>query len=323
MRAYLIRRILLFIPTLFLVTVIIFFTVRLIPGDVLDVMLRQNVGFQGSAEQLLETIEDLRHMLGLDLPIHVQYGRWMGNIILHGDFGKSLWTAIPVTYHIGRSFPVSFQLALMAMIVALLVAFPIAMYSAIRQDTWGDYIGRSLAIAFLCIPAFWLGTMVMVYPSIWLDWTPPLEYVPFFENPIANLQIMIIPAFILGTVVSGICMRMTRTTMLEVLREDYIRTSWSKGLKERVVVTRHALRNALIPVVSIIGTQIPFLIGGAVIVEQIFALPGVGRLLVEVISKRDYPVLSGLNLFVASFVLVVNLVVDLTYAYLDPRIRYR
>ena len=316
MRAYIIRRVLLIIPTLLLVTVIVFFTVRFIPGDVVDLMADAHENITG------KTAQALRAEMGLDLPVHVQYGYWIGDL-LHGDFGKSLWTHQPVIEELRPRFPVSFELGLMAIIIGLIIALPVGIYSAVRQDTVGDYIGRSVAIAMIALPSFWLGTLVMVFPAIWWGWSPPMVYVPFTENPIENLQIFIVPSTILGMVLSGVTMRMTRTMMLEVLRQDYIRTAWSKGLKERVVVFRHALRNALIPVVTIIGLQVPILIGGSVILENIFNLPGIGRTLIQVINNFDYPILSAINTIMASFVLIVNLGVDLTYAFLDPRVQYR
>ncbi len=415
MRAYIIRRLLLIIPTLFLVSVIIFFTIRLLPGSVIDLMILQHGARQAGGTSVELTKEAIRHDLGLDVPLIEQYGRWLGvwplnewgfraessvgnlsvtpdeaetgeidiraqvsNVgdttsdykvmlrldgdtletktvtldagaskvvtfttssgvegyavdaagftnfggVLQGNLGKSMWTGYSATDEIAARFPVSFELGIMALVIALLIAFPIGIYSAIRQDTWGDYVGRSFGIAFIAIPSFWLATMVMVFPSIWWDWTPPMELIRFTDDPMGNLGQFIIPATLLGMVMSGTTMRMTRTMMLEVLRQDYIRTAWSKGLKERVVVLRHALRNALIPVVTIIGMNVPVLVGGAVILEQIFVLPGMGRLLLEVITRRDYVVLSGLNLAVASFVLLANLATDLTYAFLDPRIRY-
>ncbi len=316
MRAYIIRRILLIIPTLLLVTIIVFFTIRFIPGDVVDIMADAHENITG------KTAQALRAELGLDLPVHVQYGKWLGDV-LRGDFGKSLWTKQPVIEELRPRFPVSFQLGFMAIIIGIIIALPVGIYSAIRQDTVGDYAGRSIAIAMIALPSFWLGTLVMVFPAIWWGWSPAMVYVPFFENPIENLQIFIVPAIILGMVLSGVTMRMTRTMMLEVLRQDYIRTAWSKGLKERVVVFRHALRNALIPVVTIIGLQVPVLIGGSLILETIFNLPGIGRTVVEVINNYDYPMLSAINFIVASFVLLTNLGVDLTYASLDPRVRYK
>ena len=316
MRAYIFRRLLLVIPTLLLVTVIIFFTIRLIPGDVISLMASEVQWLTGKGE------EALRQELGLDVSIHVQYVRWIGSI-LRGDLGNSLWTRGPVINEILPRLPVSFELGLLAMIVSQLIAIPIGILSAVRQDTLGDYSGRSLAIAMIALPSFWLGTMVMVFPSIWWNWTPPMEYIPFIKDPIGNLGMFILPAVILGMVMSGTTMRMTRTMMLEVLRQDYIRTAWSKGLKERVVVIRHALKNALIPVVTVVGLQLPILIAGSVIMEKIFNLPGIGALLVQVITKRDYAVLSGLNLIIAFIVLLINLCVDLTYAYLDPRVHYK
>ena len=319
MHTYIIRRLLLMIPTLFLVTVMVFFVVRLIPGDVVEMMADEHEYLTHASGE--ELIEQLRKALGLDVPIHVQYIRWISGVI-RGDLGKSLWSGIPVIDKISQRWPVSFELGFLAMITSLIIAVPIGIYSGIRQDTYGDYLGRSIAIGCIALPSFWLGTMVMVFPSLWWGWSPPMEYIPFFDDPAANLGQFIIPALILGMVMSGTTMRMTRTMMLEILRQDYIRTAWSKGLRERTVVMRHALKNALIPVVTIVGLQLPILIGGSVVLEAIFNLPGIGRLIVEIINDRDYIMLSGINLTIASFVLVVNLVVDMTYSFLDPRVRY-
>src|SRR5436190_620970 len=212
---------------------------------------------------------------------------------------------------------------LLALMVALLIAIAVGVYSAVRQDTAGDYITRSFSILMLAVPSFWMGTMVMVFPSIWWGWSPEVKFVPFREDPLQNLKQMIIPAIILGTALSAITMRLTRTMMLEVLRQDYIRTAWAKGLSEPLVVWRHALRNALIPVVTLIGLQAPILIGGAVIVEQIFVIPGMGLLLLDAISQRDYPIITGVSLVIGLCVMLINLVVDLSYALLDPKVRYR
>ena len=211
----------------------------------------------------------------------------------------------------------------MAVLISIVISLPIGIYSAIRQDTAGDYIGRSTAIIFIAVPSFWIGTLVMVYPSIWWTWSPPLELIHFAEDPLGNLWMFFIPSFILAMAMAGGTMRMTRTMMLEVMRQDYIRTAWSKGLKEGVVVMRHALKNALIPVVTILGAELPILVGGAVILEQIFALPGMGKLMVNALDARDYPVVSAINLIVATAIVVANLLVDVSYAYLDPRVRYR
>jgi peptide/nickel transport system permease protein len=254
--------------------------------------------------------------------MYAQYAHWVG-AALRGDLGRSLWQNTPVTGQLLERLPVTFELGLLALIVALSVALPIGVYSAIRQDSAGDYLTRSFSILMLAIPSFWLGTLVMVFPSIWWGWSPELSYVPFRLEPLKNLSQMIVPAVILGTSLSAVTMRLTRTMMLEVLRQDYIRTAWAKGLSEGPIVARHALRNALIPVVTLVGLQAPLLIGGAVIMEQIFVIPGMGMLLLEAVSQRDYPVITGVFLLVGVCVMLINLLVDLSYGTLDPRIRYR
>jgi peptide/nickel transport system permease protein len=318
MRAYVIRRLLLIIPTLFLVTIIVFLSVRFVPGNVIDMMVGE-MQIPGSQE---EAAAQLRQRLGLDKPIYEQYAIWVSGAI-HGDLGRSLWTDRPIAKEILNKLPISLELGILAILIASIISLPIGIYSAIRQDTGGDYVGRSIAIIFISVPSFWIATLIFVYPAVWWRWSPLMEYVPITQNVVKNLYQFIIPSVILGMVMSGTSMRMTRTMMLEVLRQDYIRTAWSKGLNERAVVIRHALKNALIPVVTILGLQVPVLIGGSVIIEQIFVFPGIGRYLVEAIGRRDYPVISGINLVMATFVLVVNLVVDLAYAYLDPRVQYR
>jgi peptide/nickel transport system permease protein len=318
MRGYVIRRLLSLLPTLFFASLIVFITVRLIPGDIIDMMLSQNdvAADKKSRDQVVAA-------LGLDKPMWEQYVTWVSNIIFRGDLGSSLWQNSPVTEFLKARMPVTFELGLLALIVGLMIAIPIGVYSAIRQDTAGDYIGRSFSILLLAVPSFWIGTMVMVFPSIWWGWSPEVEYVPFFTDPIQNLKQMIIPAIILGAALSAITMRLTRTMMLEVLRQDYIRTAWAKGLGEPLVVMRHALRNALIPVVTLIGLQAPLLIGGAVIIEQIFVIPGMGLLLLDAVNQRDYPIITGVFLVVGVAVMVINLVVDLSYGLLDPKVRYR
>ena len=299
---------------------IVFSIARFIPGNVIDVMVSEMAWGSGLGTEL--TAQSLRHALGLDLPIHVQYGQWLLNA-LQGDLGRSLWTNRPVTRELLNRLPISFELGFIGIIIGLVISIPLGIYSAVRQETVGDYFARTMAIIGLSLPNFWLGTMVMVFPSIWWNWSPQVRYIAFIDDPIGNLGQFVIPAIIIGTGMAASTMRMTRTMMLEVLRQGYIRTAWSKGLMERVVVQRHALKNALIPVVTLVGLQIPVLIGGAVIIEQIFALPGIGSLLIEAINMRDYPVISGINVFLATFILFINLIIDLTYAYLDPRIHYR
>ena len=333
MRAYIIRRLLLIIPTLFILTILVFLSVRFIPGDTIDAML-------GSAEFMITGYVDreaVERMLGLDVPVHVQYGRWIGVLptpdwvtgeshfkgLLQGNLGRSLVGAhVTVEEKIIGRLPVTIELGVMAIVIGLLIALPVGIYSAMRQDTAADYVGRSVAIIGLATPNFWLALMVMIYPTIWWGWSPPMEWVPFSEDPLGNLGVFLIPSLILGTALAAATMRMTRTMMLEVLRQDYIRTAWSKGLNERVVVLRHAVKNALIPVVSLIGLQLPILIGGSVIMENIFNLPGLGRLMVTALEDRDYPVVSGVNMFFATGVVGFNLLIDLLYSYLDPRVRY-
>ena len=319
MRAYIIRRLLLVIPTLFILTIIVFLSVRFIPGDIIDVIvgrMEMYVGVGGIDREALE------HQLGLDAPVYVQYGRWIGDIFRHGTFGESLMGGWRVEERIFDRLPVTIELGIMAIVIGLLIALPVGIYSAIHQDTPADYVGRSIAIIGLATPNFWLALMVMIYPAIWWGWSPPMEWVPFTEDPLGNLGMLLIPSLILGTAASAATMRMARTMMLEVLRQDYIRTAWSKGLNERVVVLRHAVKNALIPVVTLIGLQLPILVGGTVIIENIFNLPGLGRLMLTALNNRDYPVVSGVNLVFATAVVGINLMIDLIYPYLDPRVRY-
>ena len=316
MRAYLIRRLLLVIPTLFILSILVFLSVRFIPGDVIDAMQGRLAGL-GQVDRAA-----LEQMLGLDQPVYVQYGRWLGDILLHGSLGRSLMGDWSVEEKILGRLPVTIELGVMAIVIGLLIALPVGIYSAIRQDTPVDYLGRSVAILGLATPNFWLGIMVMIYPAIWWGWSPPMRLITFTEDPLGNLGMFLIPSVILGTASAAATMRMTRTMMLEVLRQDYIRTAWSKGLNERVVIVRHATKNALIPVVTLIGLQLPILVGGSVIMENIFNLPGLGRLLLNALSDRDYPVVSGVNLVFATAVVGINLMIDLLYPFLDPRVRY-
>ena len=335
MSAYIIRRLLLIIPTLSILTIIVFLAVRFIPGDIIDVMVARMIE-QGAGGAEIDR-EALERRLGLDVPVHVQYGRWLGVLptrdfitgeshfrgLLQGALGQSLWGAhFSVEEKIIGRLPVTIQLGVMAIVIGLVIALPVGIYSAMRQNTAADYAGRSVAIIGLATPNFWLGTMVMLYPAIWWGWSPPIEMIPFTEDPLGNIGMFLIPSLILGTASAAATMRMTRTMMLEVLRQDYIRTAWAKGLRERVVVLRHSVKNALIPVVTLIGLQLPILIGGSVIMENIFSLPGLGRLLLTALDTRDYPMVSGVNLVFATAVVLFNLLIDLLYSYLDPRVRY-
>ncbi len=317
MGAYILRRLLALVPTLIIASIIVFVTIRMIPGDVIDMMLSQNdIGADKlSRDQLIAA-------LGMDKPMFQQYMLWVWGA-LRGDLGNSLWHSTPVLQEVLNRMPITFELGLMALIIGLLLALPIGVYSAMRQDTKSDLLFRSISILLLAVPSFWLGTMVMVFPSIWWGWSPEVNYVKFSDDPWQNMKQMLVPALVLGTSLSAITMRMTRTMMLEVLRQDYIRTAWAKGLRERVVVVRHAVRNALIPVVTLIGLQAPLLIGGAVIIEQIFVLPGMGLMMLDAVSQRDYPVISGVFLVVGVAVMLINLLVDLSYGLLDPRVRHQ
>jgi peptide/nickel transport system permease protein len=336
MRAYVIRRVILIVPTLFIICILVFLLVRFIPGDVIDMMLAQMSEQSGLGAEL--TADYLRHAMGLDQPIPTQFARWMGFIrqeptppqevgefkgVIQGYLGESLWRNKSVGTELLERLPISIELGLISLITGWALAMPIGIYSALRQDTTWDYIGRSFAIVMLSVPGFWLATMVIVYPSIWWGWTPSLEYIPFVRDPWGNLLQFLLPGFLMGTQMSGSLMRMIRTMVLEVMRQDYIRTAWSKGLTERTIIYRHALKNALMPVVTIAGMMLPMLIAGSVIMEQIFCLPGVGRLTFEALTQRDYPVISGINLVMASTVLAMNLIVDITYAWMDPRVQLK
>ena len=321
MRAYLIRRLLLTIPTLLILTIIVFLAVRFLPGDVVDAMVAEMESW--SATGGVVDREALERMLGLDVPVHVQYGRWMGGILLRGTFGESLTGHWAIEERIISRLPVTLELGVMAIVIGLVIAIPVGLYSAIRQDTAIDYVGRTVAVMGLATPNFWLGVMVMLYPAIWWGWSPSVELIKFADDPLGNFGMFLIPALILGTAMSAATMRLTRTMMLEVLRQDYIRTAWSKGLRERVIIVRHAIKNAFIPVLTLIGMQLPILVGGSVILEEIFVLPGLGRLFVDALNQRDYPVVSAINLLLASVVLFSSLLIDMLYPYLDPRIRYQ
>lgn len=314
MRQFAIRRLLLIVPTLLLVTMVTFSLVRLLPGDVITLMLQE--------QQYAKDIEELRHKLGLDVPIHEQYVKWIWGIV-RGDFGVSLWTERSMWEEFKHRIPVSFELGLLTMMLSMTISIIIGVIAALRQDTFWDYFLRVYAIGTASIPAFWLATIIIVLPSIYFKWTPPLEWVPFTQDPLRNLQMIAIPCLMVGLNGSAGMIRMVRAMLLEVLRQDYIRTAWAKGLSQNAVIYRHALKNALIPVITMFGGILPGLIGGSVIVEQIFGLPGMGRFMLQAVTQRDYPMLQLINLFFATIILFSNLVVDLAYGWLDPRIRYR
>jgi peptide/nickel transport system permease protein len=311
-RQYIFRRVLLIIPTIIGVTILVSLSIRLLPGDAVDALADQ----VGAGNE-----DEVRAELGLDKPWPEQYINWLGDAIT-GDLGTSFRSGgTTVLDELKVRLPVTIQLGIMALGISLVIALPIGIYSAIRQDQVGDYAARSFAIAALAVPSFWLATLAVIYwPRIFGD-SLPITYHKLWEDPWANLQQMWVPAMILGFAVAGSIMRLTRAQMLEVMRQDYVRTAWSKGLRERSIVTRHALKNALIPVVTLIGLQVPVLVGGSVVLEQIFVLPGLGQFFIVALINRDYPVILGINLIIASIIVVTNLVVDVAYSMLDPRIR--
>ena len=312
-RRYALKRLLVAIPSLLIATVIVFSLSRLIPGDVVTLMMQEN--------QYAQSLEEMREKLGLNRPIYLQYFEWIGRAV-RGDLGESLYSSRPVLQELARRVPVSLELGAVAVFFAVLMGVPIGVLSASRQDSAEDYIARSGAILGLSAPGFWLGTLVVVLPAIYFGWSPSIKFIPFTSDPWGHMVQFLIPGFLLGIASAASIMRLTRTQLLEVLRQDYVRTAWSKGLGERVVVLKHSLKNALIPVVTVLGNQIAQVLSGTVIFETIFGLPGMGRFLFDAITERDYPVIQGINLVIVTTIVTVNLLVDVVYAYLDPRIRY-
>lgn len=315
MHRYIIRRLLLAVPTLLLVSIAVFGMTRIIPGDAVVAI----VGDTGNISPA--QLAGLKARLGLDKPFHTQYFVWIRGV-LTGDLGNSYYTRKPVVKQLMSSIPITLELAAIGLTLGMLFAIPLGIISAIRQDTISDYAARVLAVLGISMPNFWIATMVVVYLGLFFAYLPPLGYSRLWEEPGRNLQQFYLPGLVLGFQLSGTTARMVRSSMLEVLRQDYIRTALAKGLRERVVVTRHAVKNALIPVVTIIGNLMNGLIGGTVIIETIFALPGVGQLTIGAVTQRDYPQIQANIMFLATFLILMNLVIDLTYGWLDPRIRY-
>jgi peptide/nickel transport system permease protein len=317
MRAYLTKRLLLMIPTLLGVAAVVFVIMRVIPGDVTLLILGGDQTGRIDPKQ----VAAMREQLGLDQPLAVQFGQWLWGVV-RLDFGKSLWTGQPVIEEVLIRLPLSLEVAILATIVSVLLAIPLGMLAAVRQDTWVDYAIRVGSIGGQAIPSFWVGILVILFLVIYFGWGPPLEFTPPWVDPWANFQQLIWPVVTVGYRYAAVTTRMTRSTVLEVLREDYIRTAWAKGLRERAVVIRHALKNAMLPVITLIGTEFAFLIGGLVVTETVFTLNGVGRFVVDAVAHRDYPVVQALVFLIALCFVVVNLLIDLTYAWFDPRIRY-
>jgi peptide/nickel transport system permease protein len=316
MLRYTINRLLLMIPTLFGVAVLVFVLLRLMPGDVVELRFLMEGG-QVTPEAL--TAERIR--LGLDKSLWLQFYDWITGIFV-GDFGISMWTGRPVIDEIGSRLGLSMQVAIMATILAIFIAIPLGTISALHKDTWVDHVIRVFAIAGLAVPSFWLGMLIILTLLYSFAWIPPLTYVPIWEDPLHNLSQLVWPALAVGYRYSAVATRMTRSTLLEVMQEDYIRTARAKGVFERLVVRRHAMRNAMLPVVTVIGLEFAFLIGGLVVTEQVFNLNGIGKLFVETVTRADYTMVQALVMLVAAFFILINFVVDLLYAALDPRIRY-
>jgi peptide/nickel transport system permease protein len=313
LRRYFFKRLLVAIPSLVIASVIVFSLVRLVPGDVVVLMMEEN--------QYADDLEAMRAKLGLNRPIYVQYFEWVRRALV-GDLGESLYTRRPVAQELLTHVPVSLELGTTAIIFAVLMGVPIGIVSAVRQDTARDYVSRGGAILGLSIPGFWLGTLAVVLPAIYFKWSPSIQFTKLTDDPWGHVAQFILPGLLLGIGSAASIMRLTRTQLLEVLRQDYVRTAWSKGMGERMVVLKHGLKNSLIPVVTVLGIQIAQVLSGTVIFESIFGLPGMGRSLFNAITERDYPVIQGINLVVVTTVVAVNLMVDFVYGYLDPRIRF-
>ncbi len=312
MAEFLIQRAFISLITLFLITVIVFTGVRMIPGDPARVMAGTEADESG--------LEEIRQKYGLHDPIPVQYARWLA-LALRGDLGESIRTRDSVLRLVGQKLPITLQLASYALLVALLIAIPVGVLAAVRRNTAWDYLASSVSLCGVSIPNFWLGIMLILLVSVRLRWLPASGFVPFVQDPWGNTQRLLMPAAVLGAALAAVLMRQTRNSMIEVLSADYIRTAYAKGLRPRIVVFRHAIRNGLIPVITILGLQLGALIGGAVVTEQIFVVPGFGRLILEAVFTRDYPVVQGVVLITASAYVLINLLVDVSYSVLNPRIR--
>jgi peptide/nickel transport system permease protein len=317
MTRYVARRFAMMFPTLLGVAVLVFILMRMLPGDIVEVRFAAEGGTVSH-----EVLQQERARLGLDRPLWRQFADWMAGLV-RLDLGRSMWTGDTVTHEIGIRAQLSLEVAIIATIVAVTLAIPLGVIAALRQDTWIDYLVRMISIAGLATPSFWLGILILLAFLILFHWTPPMTYVPFWKHPWRNLEQLIWPALATGYRYSAVATRMTRSSMLEVLREDYVRTARAKGLWQRLILTRHALKNAMLPVVTVIGLEFAFLIGGLVVTEQVFNLNGLGKLFVDAVTHYDYTLVQGLVLVVAAGFVLSNFFVDIVYGWLDPRIRYR
>lgn len=316
MGGYFLRRLAIAAITVFGVAFVVFSAVRFLPGDTVDVLL-QSAGYRD-----IETRHELEQALGIDRPLLVQFGSWVSDVV-RGEFGQSLITQRSIGGDLGSALPVTLELGLLSVAFATVIGVPVGVLSAVKQHSMLDYVMRSTSIVFLSIPNFLLATIIIVFGSVWFNWSPPLRYTPIQDDPIANLEQFLLPAFLLGLTASAGLMRFTRTAVLEVIRQDFVRTARAKGLAEYVTVTRHVLRNAMLPVLTVIGIYLALIVGGSIIFEQIFQLPGIGRYFFNAVAKRDYPGIQAVALIYASIVVIVNLGTDMLYAWSDPRIRYR
>ncbi len=316
MRPYVIRRCMLAVPTIIGITMVVFLSVHFLPGDIVAQLIGADAQYVNP-----ETRAAMERRYGLDKSLAQQYAAWWEDLAA-GSLGRSMISGRPITWDLGVRLPVTFELSLLGMVISLVIAVPTGVVSAVHRDSPLDYVMRSLSILGLAVPAFWFGLLTITYGFILFHWTPPLHFTPVWEDPLANLRIVWVPAVILGTFLASSVMRFTRTAMLDVLHQDYVRSARAKGLAETGVVVRHALRNALIPVVTVVGLQVPVLVGGTVVLEQIFSMPGVGSFLVTSVQQRDYPVVQAIVLLTAVAVVLSNLAVDLGYVLLDPRIKY-
>jgi peptide/nickel transport system permease protein len=315
---YVTKRVLLMIPTLIGAALVIFLLMNIVPGDIALLIIGGDQGGDINPRELAK----LRAQLGLDQPLYIQFFSWLWDVV-RLDFGKSLWTGAPIMEELWIRLPLSLEVAILATIISTIIAIPLGTIAAIRQDTWVDYVVRVISIGGLAIPSFWMGILIILFLVIFFEWGPPLEFVSLTEDPWENFKQLVWPIVSVGYRYAAVTTRMTRSTVLEVMREDYIRTAWSKGLQERIIVMKHALKNALLPVITIVGTEFAFLIGGLVVTETVFTLNGVGRFMVDAIAHRDIPVVQTLVLLIAFIFVFVNLITDLLYAWLDPRISYR
>ncbi|MFC1917103.1 ABC transporter permease [Chloroflexota bacterium] len=317
MQSYIIKRLLWIIPIMLGAVTVIFLIMNVLPGDVAMVILGEE-GASVSPEKL----EVLRQDLGLNRPLYEQYFSWMGGL-LHGDLGTSLWTGLPVTTMIAVRLPYSLTLVAMAVLISIIIAIPVGVIAALKQDSWVDYLLRVFAIAGLSMPSFWFAILILLFVVSLFKWFPPLAYAPIYEDPFVALQQLFLPAIAIGYRQAAVSARMMRSSMLEVLREDYIRTAWAKGLRERTVIYLHALKNAGLPVITIFGVEIAVLFSSQVIIEGLFNIPGIGGMLVEAILHRDIPLAEGTVLFIVVFVMLVNLMIDIIYSWVDPRVTYK